>query len=119
MFQRKLLKITAAIIMLLAIIFIISQIPQLVNFFIGVFYLVILPLLLATFLYYLLRPSVRFLNKYLKNKNLAIVLTILAIVIATLSFGILGALIAVPVYVSVRESVKVLLAEKEKLEINI
>jgi hypothetical protein len=39
MFQRKLLKITAAIIMLLAIIFIISQIPQLVNFFIGVFYL--------------------------------------------------------------------------------
>ena len=81
MFQNRFFKFTAATIMLLAIFFIINQIPQLVDFFSGIFQLVIIPLLLATFFYYLLRPSVRFLYKNIKHKNLSILLTILALLV--------------------------------------
>lgn len=79
MFQNRFFRITAAVIMLLAIFFIVNQIPQLANFISGIFHLVIIPLLLATFFYYLLRPAVRFLYKYLNNKSLAIFLTIVAL----------------------------------------
>ncbi|MFN2363531.1 MAG: AI-2E family transporter [Halarsenatibacteraceae bacterium] len=81
MFQNRFFKLTAAVIMLLAIFFIINQIPQLADFFSGVFHLVIIPLLLATFFYYLLRPLVRFLYKYIDNKTFSILLTIAALLI--------------------------------------
>lgn len=81
MFQNRFFKFTAAAIMLLAIFFIINQIPQLADFFAGVFHLVIIPLLLAIFFYYLLRPSVKFLYKHINNKTLSILFTILALLI--------------------------------------
>ena len=81
MFKNRFFKLTAAVIMLLAIFFITNQIPQLADFFSGVFHLVIIPLLLATFFYYLLRPSVRFLYNHINNKTLSIILTILALLI--------------------------------------
>ncbi|MFW5790382.1 MAG: AI-2E family transporter [Bacillota bacterium] len=81
MFQSRFFKITFAIIILLAIFFIINQIPQLVNFLSGVFHLVVIPLLLATFFYYMFRPIVRFLYKYIDNKSLSILLTILAVLV--------------------------------------
>ncbi|MGM0421377.1 MAG: AI-2E family transporter, partial [Bacillota bacterium] len=84
MVSNRFFKLTTAVIMVLAIFFIINQIPQLVEFFSGIFHLVIIPLLLATFFYYLLRPSVRYLYDHINNKTLSILLTIAAVLILVL-----------------------------------
>lgn len=105
MFQNRFFRITAAVIMLLAIFFIVNQIPQLVDFFSGVFHLVIIPLLLATFFYYLLRPSVRFLYKYINNKSLSIFLTIVALLILIFFITYFGGSI---IYTEVRRLIRFL-----------
>jgi predicted PurR-regulated permease PerM len=75
MFKGKFFKISYGIILILIIIFLTGQIPYVMKPLSKVLSLVLLPLLLGGFLYYLLRPIMRFLIPKVKNKNLAIVIT--------------------------------------------
>ncbi|MFP4198698.1 MAG: AI-2E family transporter [Halanaerobium sp.] len=84
MFSDRYFKIGHGIILLLVIIFLGGQIPYFMAPLTSVLSFVLLPLLFSTFLYYLMRPLVRFLQKWIKNRSLSIVISFL-IVVAILS----------------------------------
>ncbi|WP_408956482.1 AI-2E family transporter [Natroniella sp. ANB-PHB2] len=77
MFTKAFFRITAGIIMILLIIFLSLQIPNIINTVQDIIYMVLLPILSASFFYYMLRPVVRFLQQYIKNKELSILITII------------------------------------------
>lgn len=94
MFNEKLLKTGHLIIVFLLIIFLLGQIPYFMVPLTSVLSFVLLPLLFSTFLYYLLRPLVRFLQKWIKNKSLSIVISFLVTIsILTIVFYFGGSII--------------------------
>lgn len=80
MFTGKFFKVAYSIILVLVIIFLAGQIPYVMQPLSTVLSIVFLPLLLGGFLYYLLRPIVRFFIPRVKNKNLAILITFLIVI---------------------------------------
>jgi len=80
MFKERFFKIGHGVIILLVIIFLAGQIPYFTAPLTAVLSFVLLPLLFSTFLYYLMRPLVRFLHKWIKNKSLSIVIAFLAVI---------------------------------------
>ena len=94
MFNDKYFKIGHAVIIFLIIIFLIGQIPYFITPLTSVLSFVLLPLLFSTFLYYLMRPLVRFLDKWIKNRSLAIVISFLVVIaILTIVFYFGGSII--------------------------
>ena len=90
MFQGKFFKTTFGIILILLIIFLVGQIPYVMEPITKVFYLLFTPILIGGFLYYLFRPIVRYLISKIKNKNLSILITfiiVLAFVVVIFYFG--------------------------------
>ncbi|MGM0498962.1 MAG: AI-2E family transporter [Bacillota bacterium] len=90
MINERFFKTGHAIIILLVIIFLLGQIPYFTVPLTSVMSFVLLPLLFSSFFYYLMRPLVRYLYKWINNKSLAIVislLVVLAILIIVFYFG--------------------------------
>ncbi len=94
MFSERFFKIGHAVIILLVIIFLAGQIPYFTAPLTSVLSFVLLPLLFSTFFYYLMRPLVRFLHKWIKNKALSIIISFLVVItILTLVFYFGGSII--------------------------
>ncbi|PUU89457.1 AI-2E family transporter [Halanaerobium sp.] len=94
MFDERYFKIGRGIIILLVIIFLAGQIPYFTAPLTSVLSFILLPLLFSTFLYYLMRPLVRFLHKWIKNKALSIVISFLVVTaILTIVFYFGGSII--------------------------
>ncbi|TDO73004.1 putative PurR-regulated permease PerM [Halanaerobium saccharolyticum] len=94
MFSQRFFKIGHGIIILLIIIFLAGQIPYFTAPLTSVLSFVLLPLLFSGFLYYLMRPLVLFLQKWIKNRSLSIVISFLAVIaILTLVFYFGGSII--------------------------
>lgn len=90
MINERFFKIGHAIIIFLVIIFLLGQIPYFTVPLTSVMSFILLPLLFSTFFYYLMRPLVRYLYKWINNKSLAIVISlfiVLAILIIVFYFG--------------------------------
>ncbi|MFW5787614.1 MAG: AI-2E family transporter [Halanaerobiales bacterium] len=77
MFGKKFFRTALGILLILLIILIAFQIPGLSKIVSNITELVFIPVLIAGFIYYLLRPSVRFLEIHTKSRTLAIILTLL------------------------------------------
>ena len=94
MLNKRYFEIGHAVIILLVIIFLAGQIPYFTAPLTSVLSFVLLPLLFSTFLYYLMRPLVRFLHKWIRNKALSIVLSFLVVItILTIVFYFGGSII--------------------------
>lgn len=94
MFSKRFFKIGHAVILLLVIIFLAGQIPYFMVPLTSVLSFVLLPLLFSSFLYYLMRPLVRFLHKWIKNRALSIVISFLVVIaILTIVFYFGGSII--------------------------
>lgn len=76
--SNKYFKYLIYIFLILLIIFIMSQLHYITNPLKKIIYMTLSPLLLGGFLYYLLRPMVRFLTNKLNNRILAIILTLIS-----------------------------------------
>jgi len=90
MINERFFKTGHAIIILLVIIFLLGQIPYFTVPLTSVMSFILLPLLFSTFLYYLMRPLVRYLYKWVNIKSLAIVISlliVLALLIIVFYFG--------------------------------
>jgi len=79
MINERFFKTGHAIIILLVIIFLLGQIPYFTVPLTSVMSFILLPLLFSTFLYYLMRPLVRYLYKWVNIKSLAIVISLLIV----------------------------------------
>ena len=80
MFNNKTLKILIYIILTLIIIFLVGKIEVFMNHFKHILTFVLIPLLMGVFLYYIFRPIVCSLEKVVKYKIAAIILTYILIV---------------------------------------
>lgn len=80
MFDHKLFRIGYGLILILVILFLLGQVEYIIDPILSVVSLLIVPILIGAFLYYLLRPMVRFLTKYIRYKNLSILITFLVII---------------------------------------
>ncbi|WP_027338937.1 AI-2E family transporter [Halonatronum saccharophilum] len=81
MFSNRFFRIASGIIMILIIIFLSLQIPNLLDNIKSIIYLVGIPMLMAAFFYYMLRPVVRFLQRWIKNKGFSILLTFIGMIL--------------------------------------
>ncbi|WP_089861280.1 AI-2E family transporter [Halanaerobium salsuginis] len=81
MLKEKFFKLGHALIIILLIIFLLGQIPYFTGPLTSVMSFILLPLLFGTFLYYLIRPLVRYLQKWINNKSISIVIAFLIVVI--------------------------------------
>ncbi|MGM0446414.1 MAG: AI-2E family transporter [Bacillota bacterium] len=79
-FNNNFFKYSLAIILILIILILMNQITFIIRAFRIITSLLIIPLLLGGFLYYLLRPAVDYLTKYLKYRVLAIFISFVLIV---------------------------------------
>lgn len=88
MYKEKFFKISTGIILILLIIFLLEQVPTFSYKLKSLLSIIIIPFFLSIFLYYLLRPSVNFFHKYIKNRSLSIFITftILVIIIVFIMF---------------------------------
>ncbi|ADL12918.1 AI-2E family transporter [Acetohalobium arabaticum] len=82
MFTGRFFKAAYGLILILLILFLAGQIPYIMNPLSTVISIILLPVLLGGFFYYLLRPIVRFFTARVNSKNLAILITGLLIIIA-------------------------------------
>lgn len=85
MLKDKYFKIAHAVILFLLIIFLGGQIPYFTGPLTSVMGFILLPLVFGVFLYYLIRPLLYFLQKWIKNKTAAIIVSYL-IVICIIAF---------------------------------
>ncbi len=81
MYKGKFFKIAYSIILVLIILFLLKQVDYIYKPLNSVLALLLPPLLISLFLYYLLRPMVCFLKKHLRFKSLAILITFLVIIL--------------------------------------
>ncbi len=88
MFDNKFFKIAFSILLVLLILYLWKQVHYIYDPLNSVIAVLLTPLLVSIFFYYLLRPIVRFLMKYLRYKVLAILITflLLAVIIITVSY---------------------------------
>lgn len=90
MINERFFKAAHAVIILLVIIFLLGQIPYFTVPLTSVMSFVLLPLLFGIFFYYLMRPLVRFLYKWIDNKSLAIIISsfvVIAVLVIVFYFG--------------------------------
>ncbi len=80
MFNNKFFQIAFGILLVLLIIFLASQVPYIMEPISSVLSLLILPILLGGFLYYLLRPLVRFFAERLSSRSFAIIFSIFLVI---------------------------------------
>lgn len=88
--DNKFFKVSFGIILILIILILINQVPFITRAFRIITSLFIIPMLLGGFLYYLLRPLVKILTKFLKYKTVAIFISfiiILAVIVFIIYFG--------------------------------
>ncbi|MCF8008623.1 MAG: AI-2E family transporter [Halanaerobiales bacterium] len=88
--DNKFFKVSFGIILILIILILINQVPFITRAFRIITSLFIIPMLLGGFLYYLLRPLVKILTRFLKYKTVAIFISfiiILTIIIFIIYFG--------------------------------
>jgi len=90
MFDNRFFKIAFSVLLILLILFLWKQVHYIYEPLNSVFALLLTPLLIGVFFYYLLRPVVRFLTKYLRYKGLAIVITFLLIAIILIAVSYFG-----------------------------
>lgn len=94
MFKQPFFRLGLTVIIVLLIIFLLGQIPYFTTPLTSVLSFILLPLLFSFFLYYLMRPLVRFLEPIIKNKSLAIVISFFVIVVVlTIVFYFGGSII--------------------------
>lgn len=88
MLESKFFRIALSILLILLILFLWTKVNYIYDPLNSVLTLLLTPLLLSLFLYYLLRPLVNLLTKHLRWKSLAILITfsLIIIVIVTISF---------------------------------
>ncbi len=88
MFENRFFKIAISILLILLILFLWKQVHYIYEPLNSVIAVLLTPLLISVLFYYLLRPIVRFLTKYLRYKGLAILITflVIAIIIITVSY---------------------------------
>lgn len=79
-FNNKYFKYTLWMLSIVLILFYIGQLTSLVNFIKTILTIILLPSIIASFFYYLLRPSVQFLVKKKFNKTIAIISVFLVII---------------------------------------
>ena len=79
--EDKFSRVGIRIILVLIIIYLLGQIPYFMNPLSNVLTIVFFPILLGGFFYYLLRPAVRKLTAKINNKNLAILITLLGLIV--------------------------------------
>jgi len=89
-FNHKYFKYTIWILLIILIIFYFGQLNFITNFIKSIFKVTVIPILFASFFYYLLRPAVHFLTKMKLNKTIA-VLSVLFTVVAFISILIIFA----------------------------
>ncbi|MGM0502491.1 MAG: AI-2E family transporter [Bacillota bacterium] len=90
MIQSKFFKVAYGIILILAIIFLMGQIPYVIEPLSTVLSILIIPLLLGGFFYYLFRPIVRFFTAKFNNKTTAVIVTcslVIAFIAIVIFFG--------------------------------
>ncbi len=81
MLDDKFFRIGYGIIIILLIIFLAGQIPYIMTPLTSVLSFVLLPLLLSTFFYYLIRPLVRFLTPIVRSKSLAALISLTFVIL--------------------------------------
>ncbi len=81
MFTNNFFRTAAGLIMILILIVLALQIPYVANNFAAVVAGVLIPLSMAGFFYYLLRPLVRFLHQKINSKNLSIIITFIGLLV--------------------------------------
>ena len=88
MFDNKFFKISIAIILILLILFLFNKVDYIFGPLRSLFSFLLIPLLISIFLYYLLRPLVRFLTGKIRYKSISILLTFffLILLIVTISY---------------------------------
>ena len=88
MFDNRFFKIAFSILLILLILFLWKQVHYIYEPLNSVIAVLLTPLLISILFYYLLRPIVRFLTRYLRYKGLAILITflVIAIIIITVSY---------------------------------
>lgn len=79
------IRVCIAILLVLGIVFLGSQVNFIFSPILSLFNVIIVPLMLAGFFYYLLRPLINTLERYKLNRSVAII--IVYVVIALLLFG--------------------------------
>ncbi|NLW55063.1 MAG: AI-2E family transporter [Firmicutes bacterium] len=90
MFEGKFFKFGLSILLILLILFLWKQVHYIYEPLNSVLALLMTPLLISFFFYYLLRPLVRFLAKYLRKKSLAILIIFLLIAVVIISISYFG-----------------------------
>ncbi|HEY8393016.1 MAG TPA: AI-2E family transporter [Capillibacterium sp.] len=90
MLESKFFRIALSILLILLILFLWSKVNYIYEPLNSVLALLLTPLLLSLFLYYLLRPLVNWLTKYLRWKSLAILITFLLIIVLLITISFFG-----------------------------
>ena len=90
MFTSKFFKIGFSILLILLILFLWEQVNYIYQPLNSVIALLLTPLLISLFFYYLLRPMVRFLTKHLRSKSLSIMLTFLLVILLIVTTSYFG-----------------------------
>ncbi|MFW5788065.1 MAG: AI-2E family transporter [Halanaerobiales bacterium] len=80
MLESKFTKIAINIILILLIFFLLGQFSYLINVFKVISTVIIVPLLMGGFFYYLLRPLTRFLSELVHNRYISVLITFLLII---------------------------------------
>ncbi len=105
MLNNKLLRILVYIILILLIVFLVGKIEIFMNNFKHILIIVLIPLLMGGFLYYIFRPIVRLWERLLSNKIIAIILTyIITIILISLLIYYAGNVIQVQIQNLINQS---------------
>lgn len=90
MLNNKFFRIAYSIILILLILFLWKQVNYIYEPLNSVIALLLTPLLISLFFYYLLRPLVRFLEKYLRSKSWSILITFLLVILLIVTISYFG-----------------------------
>ncbi|HBL36719.1 MAG TPA: AI-2E family transporter [Firmicutes bacterium] len=90
MLNNKFFRVAYSIILILLILFLWKQVNYIYEPLNSVVALLLTPLLISLFFYYLLRPMVRFLTKYVRSKSLSIIITFLLVILLIVTVSYFG-----------------------------
>ncbi|MBM7623338.1 AI-2E family transporter [Sporohalobacter salinus] len=103
MFTGRFFKVLYGLILILLSLFLAGQIPYVMDPLSTVLSIILLPILLGGFFYYLLRPIVCFFTDRVGNKNFAVLITFLLIIIFVVSVIYFGGSI---IYIEIEKLIK-------------
>ena len=90
MLNNKFFRVAYSIILILLILFLWKEVNYIYEPLNSVVALLLTPLLISLFFYYLLRPMVRFLTKYVRSKSLSIIITFLLVILLIVTVSYFG-----------------------------